>query len=136
MASGDAVAGRFRIVDAQDSSLSMQVYNTRAARVSGDVVSNPQRTQSGTFGNVQVTTTATRIIAGNPSRIAAVIQNVDEQQIALGFTNAVTVSTGVFIAPIGAGSSGDGGVFSVTNYVGDIWGITASGDASCRYMEV
>ena len=107
------------------------------ANATGDVynANEPRRVTTGTFQNVQVTTTATQILAANPSRLSAVVQNVDEQQIAIGLSSSVTVASGLYLAPV-SGSSGDGGVFGVSGYTGAIFGITASGDAACRAMEI
>lgn len=90
---------------------------------------------SASYGRINIGTSPTLILAANPSRVDALIQNVEAQQIGLGFDLSLTVqNAGVYLTPISSSSSGDGGNLS-TNYTGPIYGIVASGDADVRYIE-
>lgn len=139
------VSGDQAIVDGVTRSIKATVKNyTNSKPLAVTIVNNSGdgynanqglRVVSGTFSVVNVTTAATQILAANPARVSAVLQNVDIQQITVGLTSSVTIGNGLFLAPI-SGSSGDGGVFTVSSYTGAIWGITATGDADVRYMEI
>ena len=134
LASGDAIVGRIRLVDAQDSSLSVRVYDTRALRISGDVRS-ADYTNSFAYGNVNITTTATLIRAVNTRRIFINIQNVENRMAYIGFDSSVTVGNGTILDKT-VNSSGDGGFWGTGIYRGDVYGIVASGDGDVRYQEL
>ena len=64
------------------------------------------------------------------------IQNLEGQQMAVGFDSSMSVFTaGAMLAPT-ADSSGDGGVFSVSRYKGPLFACVATGDADVFYAEV
>lgn len=106
--------------------------------VSGDAYNGAhvRQTPSAVYKNVNITTAATLIWASNSSRIAAYVQNVERQQMFLGFDDALTVvNAGIILAPT-TNHSGDGGNFSIDQYTGSIYGILASGDADVRAVEI
>ena len=110
------------------------------ANPSGDLV-NPggdggtSQASAATYGRKNVSTAATLIVSANSGRKNAFVQNLERQQIVLGFDSSLTVlNGGVALHPTSANSSGDGGRFS-TDYTGDIYGIVASGDLDVRYSE-
>ena len=95
---------------------------------------NPQASNA-SYGVKNITTSATLVLAANLKRKNALVQNVERQQIGLGFNTNLTVqNAGAYLAPISSSSSGDGGLFT-TDYTGAIYCITASGDADVRYIE-
>jgi hypothetical protein len=86
------------------------------------------RAMSGTSGTVTVATTATLIAAAKPSRKSILIQNVSAQDVYVGYTSAVTTSTGIKISA-GSGMSDD-------LYTGAIYGIVSATTSDVRYAEV
>ena len=88
------------------------------------------------YGRVNVGTSTTLIIASNPNRVGLLVQNLERQQMFLGLSSNLTVmQAGGILKPSSSGSSGDGGVFSVTDYTGPVYGMTVSGDVDVFYQE-
>lgn len=94
----------------------------------------PSRSRSANFGRVNVTNAATQVLASNKDRLGFIVQNLESQQLSIGFASTITVRNGVFLAPT-ANSSGDGGIMIVTDYTGEVHAITASGDVDVSYAE-
>ena len=104
---------------------------------SGDVYNSSTNISvlAATYGVKNITTTATMILNRNNNRLAAYIQNVERQQMYIGFdANLTVVNGGIVLAPT-VNSSGDGGSFGIDKYTGTIYAILASGDADVRYVE-
>lgn len=93
------------------------------------------RSSQANYGRVNVGTTATQIIASNPNRLGFLVQNLERQQMPIGWDSSVTVrAAGALLGPT-SNSSGDGGKIIVTDYTGPVFGILASGDADVVYSE-
>lgn len=85
---------------------------------------------SAAYGEETVTTTATKIIASNlANRRKVIVQNLGNKDMFFGHNNSVTTATGIRIS---AGSSAEL-EFGPSL---DLYGITASGTADVRYLEV
>ena len=83
----------------------------------------------GSTAQVSVGTTATRIATANPYRKSIKITNVTGTQLVyIGFTNAVTTSTGDYLHSA-AGSNTTLAVY------GEIWGIAVTGAQTVSVME-
>ncbi len=85
------------------------------------------------YGTVTVAATATLIVAANTNRKDLELNNVGAVVVYLGMDNSVTTSNGFSLyedsfRDIYKGSTG--------NYLGDVYGIAASGTADVRYWEV
>lgn len=85
---------------------------------------------SAAYGEETVTTTATKIIASNlANRRKVIVQNLGSKDMFFGHNASVTTATGIRIS---AGSSAEL-EFGPSL---DLYGITASGSADARYLEV
>lgn len=95
----------------------------------------PNRSSSCNYGRKNVGTGATKVIASNPNRLGITLQNLEPQQMALGFSASLTfINLGGILSPTSA-SSGDGGFYSNTDYKGDVYCVVASGDADVAFQE-
>lgn len=106
--------------------------------VSGDTYNGAhvRQTPSAVYKRVNVTTAATLIWASNPSRISAYVQNMERQQLFIGFdTDLTPINGGILLAPT-ANNSGDGGNFSIDSYTGPIYAVLATGDGDVRGVEI
>lgn len=93
------------------------------------------KTSTGTYGAVDVTSTATTIASPKSGRKSILVQNTGTPNVYVGFDSSVTSSTG--IALNGASTAGDGGGnYSADDYTGSVVGITTAGTASVRFAEV
>ena len=81
-----------------------------------------------TFTDPAPTNTAAVALAANSSRITAVIQNVGTVDVYIGKDNTVTTTNGLLLAA-GASLTDDSSTDAW-------WGITASGTADLRILEV
>lgn len=85
---------------------------------------------SAAYGAQSVTTTATKIIATNlTNRRKVIVQNLGAKDMYFGHNNSVTTANGIRVS---AGSSAEL-EFGASL---DLYGITASGTADARYLEV
>lgn len=85
---------------------------------------------SAAYGATSVSSTATKIIATNlANRRKVIVQNMGSKDMFFGHNNSVTTANGIRIS---AGSSAEL-EFGATL---DLYGITASGTADARYLEV
>lgn len=131
-----AGSGDMAIVDGVTRGTKATVYSAGSLRISGDVLTrDADRPSTGNYGRINVTTTATLVRDSNLSRAAILIQNVETQQVIIGFDSSVTVATGLFLSPI-LSSSGDGGFWTSNKYRGAVYAIMASGDADVRWEEI
>ena len=85
------------------------------------------------YADVDVTNTATLIIAKSDSRQQVEIVNTSSSvTVYLGMDSSVASTTGLPLYP----NQGRSFTKLLTLWAGDIYGITASGTADCRYWEV
>lgn len=97
-------------------------------RSNGTATENLGLTGSKTFADPAPTSTAASVLAANTSRKSCTIQNVGTVDVYLGKDNTVTTTNGLKLA------AGD----TLTDDVSTDawWGITASGTADLRVLEV
>lgn len=74
------------------------------------------------------TSSATLLKAASTTRVYIVVQNVGAQDVYIGYTNAVTTSNGVKLAP--------GASMTIVGVTATVYGITASGTGDIRGWEV
>jgi hypothetical protein len=84
------------------------------------------------MANVTVSNTATKIISANNSRHSFIIVNTGANTVYIGEDAAVTTSNGVPLLQDASLTEDNGGD---RLYLGDIYGIVASGTSDVRYWE-
>lgn len=84
-----------------------------------------------TYNTVTITTNATLIAAANPERKGLLIANNGDDTVYIGFTSAVTTTTG-FPLYASATLSNDN---LLAAFRGNVYGIVASATQDVRYME-
>ena len=85
----------------------------------------------GTFVSITVTTTATRLLTANTARTSFLMVNNGSASVFIGENNTVTTSNGLPIASGGQLAEDRG----VRLYLGDVFGIVASGTEDMRVWE-
>lgn len=81
-----------------------------------------------TAGDVDVTSSATEIRPAARDRLGLILYNTSSDTVYIGFSSAVTASTGF---PLAEDTS-----VTLDIVGGPVWGVTASGTADVRYIEV
>jgi len=84
------------------------------------------------FNTVTVADTATLIIAANPYRQSLILVNSSSGAVYLGADNTVTIANGIPLLQDGSLTEDSGGT---RMFMGDIYGIVASGTSDVRYWE-
>lgn len=79
---------------------------------------------------------ATEILPANASRIGLLIVNLDATNaVYIGDSNAVLTTNGVPLTPGGLTANSMSSRFTITDYVGPIYGIPAAGTPNVAYAE-
>lgn len=100
---------------------------TQATR---DVLDALQRDSpaNGSFGAVDVSTTAVEVLPDNPDREGLLIQVIDGGPVFIGFDSTVSTTSGVRLPSDVEYAEGA--------YTGPLFGVTGSGTADVRFQEV
>jgi len=96
--------------------------------VGGTVATEPQRGQSGAYGQQDVSTAAVEVVAASADRQSVLVQNTGPETVYVGFDASVTAANGVEIAA--------GGTYADETYAGALYAVTASGTTDIRFQEV
>jgi len=84
--------------------------------------------QTGSYGQITVSTSATEVVAANTERQSVLIQNSGSDPVYVGFDNAVTASDGIEVAA--------GGTYADETYTGDVYAVAGAGTNDVRFQEV
>ena len=84
------------------------------------------------YNTVTVTTSATLIVANNTQRQSILVTNTGTGTVYLGPDSSVTTSNGMPLVTNGTYAEDSGGT---RMFLGDIYGIVASGTSDVRYWE-
>jgi len=92
-----------------------------------DTIEKVEKTADGTHDNVSVGVAAGVIVAANEDRKAVTIQNLDADNVYIGFDNTVTVNNGYLLRQYGS--------ITMDRYTGAVYGISDAAASDVRYLE-
>ena len=95
--------------------------------VNVDQISKVEKTDSGTYSNVSIGLAAGLIVAANTDRKAVTIQNVDADNVCIGFDASVTMNNGLLLRQYSA--------ITLDRYTGAVYGISSAAASDVRYLE-